>query len=158
MVPTNKTTPLQIPTRRVRPGDLPLPKYMTLGAAGADLHADIPTTLSIAPGERALVATGLALALPSGIEAQIRPRSGLAYRHGITVLNSPGTIDSDYRGELKVLLINHGQEAFTLKRGDRIAQLVLATVIQAQFVTVESLPETERGEGGYGHTGVESTS
>lgn len=144
---------LHIPTRRVRPGELPFPRYMTSGAAGADLTADIDGSILLQPGARCLIPTGLAMAIPHGFEAQIRPRSGLAFRHGVTVLNSPGTIDSDYRGEVKVLLINHGEAPFEVTRGERIAQVVIAAVVQAQFTQAESLDETERGAGGYGHTG-----
>ena len=135
---------------------LDMPAYETDLAAGVDLRAainhDVPLTL--APGKRALIPIGLAMALPPGYEAQIRPRSGLAYKHGISVVNAPGTIDADYRGELKVLLINHGQDDFIIKRGDRIAQMVVASVTQAQFAVVDTLTETERGAGGYGSTGI----
>jgi len=137
-------------------GDLALPAYETVLAAGADLRAavsdDAPMTLN--PGERALVPTGFAMALPAGYEAQIRPRSGLAYKHGITCLNTPGTIDADYRGEVKVLLINHGQDAFTINRGERIAQMVIAPITQPTFASVEELSETKRGAGGFGSTGT----
>ena len=134
--------------------DLGLPAYETNLAAGVDLRAAISEPLVLAPGTRSLIATGLAMALPAGYEAQIRPRSGLAYKHGISVVNSPGTIDADYRGEVKILLINHGQEPFTIERGDRIAQMVIAPVTQANFKVVEKLSDTERGSGGYGSTGV----
>ena len=130
---------------------LPLPSYASNGAAGMDVIA--AEDVSIAPGARHAVATGLALAIPGGYEIQVRPRSGLALKHGITVPNTPGTIDSDYRGELKVILINHGTEAFAIRRGDRIAQLVLAPVVQAAFEEVGELDETSRGEGGFGSTG-----
>lgn len=137
-------------------GDLALPHFETALAAGADLRAavetDAPMTLS--PGARALVPTGLAMALPAGYEAQIRPRSGLAYKHGVTVLNSPGTIDADYRGEVKVLLINHGDKDFIINRGERIAQMVIAPITQADFTAVNTLSETARGAGGFGSTGV----
>ena len=137
-------------------GDLALPKYETALAAGADLRAaladDTPMTLN--PGQRALVPTGFAMALPAGYEAQIRPRSGLAYKHGITCLNAPGTIDADYRGEVKVLLINHGEAAFTITRGERIAQMVIAPITQPDFIQVTNLSETERGAGGFGSTGT----
>ena len=137
-------------------GDLQMPAYETDLAAGVDLRAAIGvnTPLILKPGARALVATGFAMALPAGYEAQIRPRSGLAYKHGITVVNSPGTIDADYRGEVKILLINHGTENFTINRGERIAQMVVAPVTQASFEIVDSLSETARGAGGYGSTGV----
>ncbi|WP_091735237.1 dUTP diphosphatase [Phenylobacterium immobile] len=136
--------------------DLPLPAYETPGAAGMDLRAavaeDEPVILH--PGDRFAVPTGLAFALPVGFEAQVRPRSGLAAKAGVTCLNTPGTVDSDYRGEVKVILINHGPEAFTIRRGDRIAQLVIAPVVQAAWVETDSLEETQRGKGGFGSTGV----
>lgn len=131
----------------------PLPEYQTQHAAGLDLMANLVEEVTLQPGERKLIGTGLKLALPEGYEAQIRPRSGLALKHGITVLNSPGTIDADYRGEIKVLLINHGQEPFSIKHGERIAQLILAKYNQISWEIVEELPETKRGEGGYGSTG-----
>ena len=134
---------------------LPLPALATRLAAGADLRAALPENapLTLLPGERALVPCGFAMALPAGFEAQVRPRSGLAVRHGITVLNAPGTIDADYRGEVMVPLINLGQEAFTLARGERIAQLVIAAVAQPLFSLEDELDETERGAGGFGSTG-----
>jgi dUTP pyrophosphatase len=131
----------------------PLPQYQTAGSAGLDLMAEIKEDVSISPGERVLIPTGLYLEMPSDVEAQIRPRSGLAFKHGITVLNSPGTIDSDYRGEVKVLLINHSLQSFVVKPGERIAQMVFARVVQVELTAVEVLSETERGAGGYGHTG-----
>ena len=130
---------------------LPLPTYATRGAAGMDVVS--AEDIVIAAGERHAVATGLALAIPAGYEIQVRPRSGLALKHGITVPNTPGTIDSDYRGELKVILINHGSEPFAVARGDRIAQLVLAPVVQAAWHEVAELDATDRGEGGFGSTG-----
>jgi dUTP pyrophosphatase len=130
---------------------LPLPAYATAGAAGMDVVS--AEDVVIAPGARHPVATGLALAIPQGFEIQVRPRSGLALKHGITVPNTPGTIDSDYRGELKVLLINHGAEPFAIARGDRVAQLVLAPVVQAAWAEVAELDETQRGTGGFGSTG-----
>ncbi len=133
---------------------LPLPAYATAQSAGLDLMAAIDGDVTLAPGTRQLIPTGLSIALPAGHEAQVRPRSGLALKHGITVLNSPGTIDADYRGEVKVLLINHGPENFMLKRGDRIAQMVVAPVTRIAWVAVEVLDETERGAGGYGSTGI----
>ena len=135
--------------------DLPLPSYQSALAAGLDLLAAVPDDrpVVIAPGARALVPTGIAIALPAGYEAQVRPRSGLALKHGITCLNSPGTIDSDYRGEVGVILINHGQEPFVIRRGERIAQLVIARHEQAALVEVEALDETARGAGGFGSTG-----
>ena len=133
--------------------DLPLPSYQSALAAGLDLLAAVDTPLVIAPGGRALVPTGIAIALPEGFEAQLRPRSGLAARHGLTVLNAPGTIDADYRGELQVLLVNLGSESVTITRGMRIAQLVVAAVARAQLREVTSLEETPRGSGGFGSTG-----
>jgi dUTP pyrophosphatase len=130
---------------------LPLPAYATSGAAGLDLRADEAVTLQ--PRERALVPTGIAVAIPAGYEGQVRPRSGLAIRHGITCLNSPGTIDSDFRGELSVILVNLGAEPVSLARGDRIAQLVVAKVSRAGLRETAELPPTERGAGGFGHTG-----
>ena len=130
---------------------LELPAYATAGAAGMDVLSAEDVTL--APGERHAVATGLAIAIPPGYEVQVRPRSGLALKHGITVPNTPGTIDSDYRGELKVILINHGSAAFEIRRGDRVAQLVLAPVTRASWLKVAELDETGRGEGGFGSTG-----
>jgi dUTP pyrophosphatase len=130
---------------------LPLPAYATAGAAGMDVVSAEAVTID--PGARHAVATGLALAIPEGYEIQVRPRSGLALKHGITVPNTPGTIDSDYRGELKVILINHGAEPFVIARGDRVAQLVLAPVVQAAWNEVDELDATERGEGGFGSTG-----
>jgi dUTP pyrophosphatase len=136
--------------------DLPLPKYETALAAGCDLLAALPQseTLTLGPGERALVPCGIALALPAGYEAQVRPRSGLALRHGVTVLNAPGTIDADYRGEIGAILINHGAAPFTIERGLRVAQLVLAPVTRAHWLPVTDLDETERGAGGFGSTGT----
>jgi dUTP pyrophosphatase len=134
--------------------DLPLPAYETAGAAGLDLRAAIAGSVTLAPGERVLVPSGLAMQLPEGFEGQIRPRSGLALRHGVTVLNAPGTVDSDYRGEVSVVLINHGSESFTVTRGDRIAQLVIAPVSHARLSEVATLGDTARGAGGYGSTGV----
>ena len=130
------------------------PSYASQGAAGADLAASVEAPLEILPGERAAVPTGIRMEVPAGYEAQVRPRSGLALSSGVTVLNSPGTIDSDYRGEVKVIIANHGRESFTIQPGDRIAQLVLTPVIRARFFVRESLENTERGEGGFGSTGV----
>jgi dUTP pyrophosphatase len=135
--------------------DLPLPAYETAGAAGLDLRAALPDGgLTLAPGARLLVPTGLVLELPEGTEGQVRPRSGLALRHGVTVLNAPGTIDADYRGELQVLLVNLGDEPFNIGHGDRIAQLVVAPVTQAGLVEVAEVGQTRRGAGGFGSTGV----
>ena len=134
---------------------LPLPSYQSAQAAGLDLVAAVPRDqpVKLQPGARALVPTGFALELPPGYEAQVRPRSGLALKHGVTLLNSPGTIDADYRGELMVILINHGAESFLVQRGDRIAQLVIAPVASVEIVAVKALAETERGPGGFGSTG-----
>ena len=138
----------------VNKGHQPLPQYATAQSAGMDLRANLDEPVTLRPMERRLIATGLHIALPEGYEAQIRPRSGLALKRGITVLNSPGTVDADYRGEIGVLLINLSQEDFIINDGERIAQMVIARYEQAQFIKVEVLDETERGEGGYGHTGV----
>ena len=139
----------------INKGRQPLPAYATAQSAGMDLRANIPESITLQPLERRLIPTGLYIALPKGYEAQVRPRSGLALKHGNTVLNSPGTIDSDYRGELMVLLINLSQNPFTVNDGERIAQLVIARHEQAVLTAVEVLDKTERGAGGYGHTGVE---
>jgi dUTP pyrophosphatase len=133
--------------------DVPPPRYQTEGAAGMDLHAAIAAPLTLAPGERALVPTGWSVAIPPGFEGQVRPRSGLALRHGVTVLNAPGTIDADYRGEIKVVLVNHGQAPFPIERADRIAQLVICPVAYAELRILEALDATDRGAGGYGSTG-----
>ncbi len=130
-----------------------IPEYKTAGAAGADVCALVDSSVELNPGDKALIGTGLFFAIPDGYEIQVRPRSGLAAKNGVTVLNSPGTIDSDYRGELKVILINHGKEKFTVNKGDRIAQIVAAPVTRAAFSVVESLDQTERGSGGFGSTG-----
>ncbi len=132
----------------------PLPKYQTALSAGMDLHANLTEPVVLEPQARMLIPTGLFIELPEGYEAQVRPRSGLALKHGITVLNSPGTIDADYRGEIKVLLINHGQDPFTIQNGERIAQMVIAQHATIQWVETQSLSNTERGEGGYGSTGL----
>ena len=142
-------------TRLPHSRDLPLPAYQSALAAGLDLIAAVPADkpLTLAPGARALIPTGIAIALPPGIEAQVRPRSGLAVKHGLTVLNAPGTIDADYRGELQVLLINLGSEQVAIERGMRIAQLIVATVARANLIEVAGLNETKRGSGGFGSTG-----
>ena len=132
----------------------PLPKYQTKQSSGVDLCAFLLSDLVLKPNDRRLIGTGLYIALPDGYEAQIRPRSGLAFKHGITIINSPGTIDADYRGEIKIALINHSNEDFVIKNGDRIAQMVISKYEQISFSLTESLDETERGEGGYGHTGI----
>ncbi|WP_455102123.1 dUTP diphosphatase [Prevotella nigrescens] len=138
----------------INKGSQPLPAYATTQSAGMDLRANIDSPITLKPMERRLIPTGLYIALPKGYEAQVRPRSGLALKHGITVLNTPGTIDADYRGELMVLLINFSAEDFIINAGERIAQMVIARHEQAAFVEVDILDETERGAGGYGHTGV----
>ena len=144
--------PVPVMVKRL-PGndDLPLPAYATAGAAGMDVVS--AEDIDLAPGARHAVATGLAMAIPEGFEIQVRPRSGLALKHGVTVPNTPGTIDSDYRGELKVIMINLGAEMFSIRRGDRVAQLVLAPVTQASWLEVETLDDTARGTGGFGSTG-----
>ena len=134
--------------------DLPLPEYETVQSAGMDLPAAIDSPMTLSPGEHAMVPTGLAIALPGGYEAQIRPRSGLAARNGVTVLNTPGTIDADYRGEVKVILINLGTEPFEIERGMRIAQMVIAPVTQGKLTEVDDLSDTARGAGGFGSTGL----
>jgi dUTP pyrophosphatase len=131
-----------------------LPAYQSAGAAGADLHAHLDADLVIPPGGRVLVPTGLSVEIPAGFEGQVRPRSGLAAGHGVTVLNAPGTIDSDYRGEVRVILINLGAEAFRVRHGDRIAQLVVAPIVQADFSRAGAVGDTERGSGGFGSTGT----
>jgi dUTP pyrophosphatase len=133
--------------------DLPLPTYASAGAAGADLCAAISDSIVLEPGKRTSVPTGLVLELPPGHEGQVRPRSGLASKHGVTVLNTPGTIDSDYRGEVVVVLVNHGDMAIMIRRGDRIAQLIIAPVVQARFAEADELGATERAGGGFGSTG-----
>lgn len=143
----------KIPVKLLREGAI-LPQYMTSLAAGMDLCAALAAPLSLQPGERQLIPTGLALAIPAGFEGQVRPRSGLALRHGLALVNSPGTIDADYRGEIGIILINLGQEIVTLNSGDRIAQLVIAPVVRAQLLEVEDLEQTQRSDGGFGHTGV----
>jgi len=145
---------VQVQRVRASSAPLPLPRYQTAGAAGLDLLADIDDEWTLAPGERRAVPTGLAIALPEGFEGQVRPRSGLALRHGVTCLNSPGTIDADYRGEVQVILVNLGDAPFRLSRGERVAQLIIAPVVRAALVEVEVLPETTRGSGGFGSTGV----
>jgi dUTP pyrophosphatase len=128
---------------------------MTLHASGLDLHAAVSEDTDVKPGERKLIPTGLAFSIPPGYEAQIRPRSGLALRHGLTLLNSPGTIDADYRGEINLIVINHGEEAYVIKRGDRLAQMVINRVYRADLVEVDTLDKTERASGGFGHTGTQ---
>ena len=146
--------PVIVSIRRI-PGseDIPLPEYATPGSAGLDLRAAVDLDVVLLPGERKLIPTGLTLAIPEGYEGQVRPRSGLALKHGISLANTPGTIDSDYRGPVQVIMINLGSEPFVVRRGDRIAQLVICPVAHARLVEVESLPETARNDGGFGHTG-----
>ena len=147
-------SPLAVPLRVLPHGSgLPLPSYATPGSAGLDLAAAVTAELVLAPGDRAAVPTGIAIALPEGYEAQVRPRSGLALRHGLTVLNSPGTVDADYRGEIQIILANLGREPVTIARGQRIAQLVVAPVQRVLWQETEALPESRRGAGGFGSTG-----
>ncbi|HAG07707.1 MAG TPA: dUTP diphosphatase [Peptococcaceae bacterium] len=143
-----------IPIRQLpEASDLPLPAYLTPGAAGLDLYAAVTEDVSLGPGERCLIPTGIQVAIPPGYEAQIRPRSGLALKYGITLLNTPGTIDSDYRGEIQVIVINLGGKEFCIRRGDRIAQMVINQVARVRWQPVIALPATKRGDGGFGHTG-----
>jgi dUTP pyrophosphatase len=134
-------------------GDLPMPRRATPHAAGFDLHAAVEQAVELPPGGRLLIPTGIAIALPPGYEAQIRPRSGLALKHGLTLLNSPGTVDSDYRGEIGVILVNHGDRAVTISRGDRIAQMVVQELPDCAISEADALPDSDRGAGGFGHTG-----
>ena len=150
------STGIKVQIRQLPHGEgLPLPAYQSAHAAGLDLLAAVVETepLTLPPGRHALVPTGLAIALPEGFEAQVRPRSGLAAKHGVTVLNSPGTIDADYRGEIQVILINHGSEPFVIRRGERVAQMVIAAVVQAELARADILSSTDRGGGGFGSTG-----
>lgn len=150
-----RPVPLHVPIKQLpHAADLPLPAYATEDAAGLDLLAAISDPITLQPGERKLVPTGLSIAVPPGFEAQVRPRSGLALKQGVTVLNSPGTIDADYRGEVGIILINHGDKPFVINRGERIAQMVIAAYSRAEWVPVAELPETQRGSGGFGSTGV----
>lgn len=152
-----KAIGLKVKIKRVR-GDrdreIPLPRYMTEHSSGMDLYAAIDEEATLEPGERKLIPTGIALSIPKGYEAQVRPRSGLALRNGVTLVNTPGTIDADYRGEVGVLLINFGRQQFRVRRGDRVAQLVIAPVIQATIELVDELDDTPRSAGGFGHTGA----
>lgn len=146
---------IDVKIKRIREGsDIPLPRYMTSHSAGMDLYADIEGEMILKPGERKLIPTGIAISLPDGFEAQIRPRSGLAINHGITLLNSPGTIDADYRGEISLIMINLGDNSFTIKRGDRIGQMVINKIFHASWEEAEELDNTKRGSGGFGHTGL----
>lgn len=146
---------MQIPEIKIKKLNqkVSFPQYMTKLSAGLDVQACLDSPITLLPGERQLIPTGIAVAIPPGFEIQVRPRSGLAIKHGISLVNSPGTIDADYRGEICIILINHGQAAYTIEPGDRIAQLVVAPVCQARLVEVTELPETDRGTGGFGHTG-----
>ncbi|MCQ9206736.1 MAG: dUTP diphosphatase [Omnitrophica bacterium] len=135
-------------------GDLPIPQYATTGSSGMDLYADVEGELVLAPGDIKLVSCGIHLSIPEGYEAQIRPRSGLALKHGITLVNTPGTIDSDYRGIVSLIMTNLGRASFTIKRGDRIAQLVIKEVVRAEFLEADELDRTVRSQGGFGHTGI----
>jgi len=149
------TTPC-IKIRRLHPeqdADIPLPEYMTPQSAGMDVRTAVENDVHLAPGDIRLIPTGLAMAIPNGFEVQVRPRSGLAFRHGIGLINSPGTIDADYRGEVRIPVINLGQEPYTIRRGDRIAQLIVSRVYQSHFEVVDVLDETTRNDGGFGHTG-----
>ena len=147
---------IQIKFKRLRDnGDLPLPRYETEMAAGMDLRAAVELPVILNPGDIKLIPTGLAVAIPPGYEAQVRPRSGLALKYGIGLVNSPGTIDSDYRGEIGAILINWGDEAFTVRRGDRIAQMIISKVYQAEILQADHLDETDRGQGGFGHSGTD---
>ena len=146
--------PIRVPITRLSGSeDLPLPRYMTDHAAGMDIVAAVTQDRVIAPGERALIPTGIAIALPEGYEAQIRPRSGLAMRHGVTLVNAPGTVDADYRGEIQIIMINHGRESFRVRRGDRIAQMIVAPVSRVLWDLRQGLSGSARGIGGFGHTG-----
>jgi len=148
------TNNLVVKIKRVRPRSaIPLPGYMTVHSAGMDLYADLSEDRLLTPGERTLIPTGVAIELPDGFEAQIRPRSGLALRHGIALVNSPGTIDPDYRGEIGVIIINHGADDFLVKSGERIAQIVFTRFVRVELQEVADLEETDRGSGGFGHTG-----
>jgi dUTP pyrophosphatase len=150
-----RPVPLHVAIRQLPHAEgLALPAYATADAAGLDLLAAVDAPVTLAPGERRLVPTGIAIAVPPGFEAQVRPRSGLALKHGITVLNAPGTVDADYRGEVGVILINHGQQPFAINRGERIAQLVVAAFSRVDWLAVDELPETARGAGGFGSTGT----
>ena len=148
--------PLQVRVSWVRQEDasLPLPNYQTPGSAGVDLRAAVAEPVTLEPGQRLLVPTGLSFEIPEGWEGQVRPRSGIAFRHGVTVLNAPGTIDADYRGEVQVILVHHGETPFVIERGERIAQMVFAPCTQAELIVAADLTSTERGAGGFGHTGT----
>ena len=149
-------SPIVVAIRRLaHAANLPLPESVSSGSAGIDLRAAIDDVIELAPGERRAVATGISLAIPPGFEGQVRPRSGLALEHGLTLLNSPGTVDSDYRGEIKVILVNLGQDSYRIRRGDRVAQLVISAVCRVRWSEREQLPRTERGGGGFGSSGID---
>ncbi|MBF0477341.1 MAG: dUTP diphosphatase [Deltaproteobacteria bacterium] len=157
MSPSDLSSPLIVRIKRVRPdqdGDLPIPRYMPPGASGVDLSAAVPENIVIAPNEIKLIPTGWAVSVPPGYEAQIRPRSGLALKHGLTLLNSPGTIDADYRGEIGLIVVNFGPNPYTIRRGDRIAQMIISRVFRADFEESSDLDDTTRNAGGFGHTGA----
>lgn len=146
---------ISIKIKRVRSSsDISLPRHMTSHSAGMDLYADVESEIELQPMERRLIPTGIAISLPDGFEAQIRPRSGLAINHGVTLLNSPGTIDADYRGEISIIMINVGDKPFIIKRGDRVAQMVINKIYHVSWDTVDELDDTKRGAGGFGHTGL----
>ena len=145
---------MKVMINRIHSLDLPLPSFMTAGSAGMDIYAANEQDIPIKVGQRVLIPTGIAISMPEGCEAQIRPRSGLALKHGLTLLNTPGTIDSDYRGEIKLIVINLGDKEYILKRGERIAQMVFSRVLRPEIVEVKVLDDTDRGAGGFGHTGV----
>lgn len=150
------SSPLSIRITRIDPAriDIPLPAYATDGSSGMDIHAAVDGELRVGPGETVLIPTGFQVEIPHGYEAQVRPRSGLAIKHGIGILNSPGTIDSDYRGEVKIILTNFGKREFTIRRGDRVAQMVIAPVVRTTWQEVRRVDDTDRGAGGFGHSGV----
>ncbi|MFC1840687.1 dUTP diphosphatase [Thermodesulfobacteriota bacterium] len=141
--------------KRVKKSDLPLPAYETDGSAGMDIRASLDEDITLEPGDIKLIPTGISISIPMGYEGQIRPRSGLALKHGIGLVNSPGTIDSDYRGEVRIIMINYGRKSFTVKHGDRIAQMIIARIFNATIEEVSELDSTERGQGGFGHSGIE---
>jgi dUTP pyrophosphatase len=146
---------ITLKVKRTKDSNLPLPVYETDGSAGMDLRASLDGDVILEPGEIKLISTGIAISIPMGYEGQIRPRSGLAFKHGIGMVNSPGTIDSDYRGEVRIIMINYGKEPFTIKHGDRIAQLIIARICNAVIEEVFELDSTKRGQGGFGHSGIE---
>lgn len=146
---------INLKIKRVKKSDLPLPAYETDGSAGMDIRASLDGDVTLEPGDIKLIPTGISVSIPIGYEGQIRPRSGLALKHGIGLVNSPGTIDSDYRGEVRIIMINHGKKSFTIKHGDRIAQMIIARICHAVVEEVPELDSTGRGQGGFGHSGIE---